>query len=368
MNLIFLSGLLGLPFAPALSVRRRDNTQPSGTNPVTISQAEYLGEQTGSNSCTHRDLGFTGEFAGDWYALYGDTLYCESGVSSPDEDTSTAFNGMVRDALARLGNDPLSIEWTALNGDEPVRHPTQFIPYDESYGETSSTGFGGTSICSVNDTTAMVFYLVNQNDEGLKGVGIAKVELQNNQPVVTQRFGETGYWWDSNTTPRYGDIAAYRDKKSEYIYAWGGPPNTQTEYAASQYVYQVRVKADDAFDLSKYEYWWGREQGWKQGQPLTEFTSDTAVMWSVGQGQVVYSEYYQVYLFVHFAGSDVAIRTAPAPEGPWSDDVAFYTPITYEGGMVYAACAHPYLDESGKTLTISYTNANHIQVIKATFQ
>ncbi|KAL4799484.1 hypothetical protein BDV19DRAFT_385253 [Aspergillus venezuelensis] len=316
MHTILLTALLGL--ASASSIRRRDITQPSGTNPVT--------------------------FAGSWYALYGDSLYCESGVSDPADDTGTAFNGMVRDAVARLGDDPLSIEWTALNANEP------FIPNDESYGETSSTGFGGTSICAVNDTTAMVFYL----------------------PVVTQRFGETGYWWDSNTTPRYGDIAAYRDEKSD------------------QYVYQVRVKAGDAFDPAKYDYWWGRAQRWKIGKPLTEFTSDTAVMWSVGQGQVVNSEYYQVYMFVHFAGGDgefspvltfsqqekvlicldsaFAIRTAHALEGPWSDDVTFYTPTAYEGGMVYAVCAHPYLDESGKTLTISYTNANHIQVIKATFE
>ncbi|KAI1630760.1 hypothetical protein F4809DRAFT_647078 [Biscogniauxia mediterranea] len=37
------------------------------------------------------------------------------------------------------------------------------------------------------------------------------------------------------------------------------------------------------------------------------------------------------------------------------------------GGFVYAGVAHPYLDGSGKTLTISFTNDNHIQVIKVTF-
>jgi hypothetical protein len=63
----------------------------------------------------------------------------------------------------------------------------------------------------------------------------------------------------------------------------------------------------------------------------------------------------------------VAIRTAPAPEGAWSDDVKVYTP-PIDGGFTYAPGVHPYLDSADNTLTISYTNKNHIQVIKVTFE
>jgi hypothetical protein len=63
----------------------------------------------------------------------------------------------------------------------------------------------------------------------------------------------------------------------------------------------------------------------------------------------------------------VAIRTAPKPEGPWSADVAVYTPTPIDGGFTYAPGVHPYLDASGDTPTISYTNNNHIEVIKVTF-
>lgn len=108
-------------------VRRQspiDNTQPVGSNPVSVNHVDYLGEQHSTNSCTHRDLGFTGPFAGTWYAVYGDTLYCEGGVSDPDKDPA-GLHGMVRDALARLTDDPLNIEWTALNTETPVAHPNQ---------------------------------------------------------------------------------------------------------------------------------------------------------------------------------------------------------------------------------------------------
>lgn len=68
------------------------------------------------------------------------------------------------------------------------------------------------------------------------------------------------------------------------------------------------------------------------------------------------------------AGATVAIKTAPKPEGPWSEGRELFTATPIDGGLVYAGVAYPYLDESGKTLTIAYTNNNHIQVIKATFE
>ncbi|KAL3468077.1 hypothetical protein BJX64DRAFT_282961 [Aspergillus heterothallicus] len=287
MQTLLIAFLLGL--SSAIALHQRDNTQPVGENPVAISQAEYLGGHHSSNSCTHRNLGFAGPFAGSWYAVYGDTLWCEGGVSDPNAN-SDGFHGMVRDAIARLTGDPLTIKWTALNGDSPIAHPMQFVPSNEAWGETSLTGFGGTSLCEVDSNTALGFYLVNQNDAGL---------------IV--RFGHYGYWWGVKINPHYGDVAAYRDVNSDYIYAWGGALSTVTEYAGSH-----------------MNTGGGRDQGWKIGVPLTEFNADTAVMWGVGQGQIVYSDYYKTYMYVHFAGAGVAIRTASAPEGPWSADVTFF--------------------------------------------
>jgi hypothetical protein len=104
-----------------------DNTQPYGTNPVNISSVDFLGDQL-TNSCTHRDLGFVGQVAGDWYAVFGDNLWCDTGVTDPDQDPS-GFHGMVRDAVALTTDDPLMVQYTQLNSDTPVAHPNQvFIP------------------------------------------------------------------------------------------------------------------------------------------------------------------------------------------------------------------------------------------------
>lgn len=155
-------------------------------------------------------------------------------------------------------------------------------------------------MCATDNQTAAIFYLVNQNDAGLTGAGVAKVELQNGSPAVTQRYGENGVWWDVTKVPRYGDVAAYKDDNSEYIYAWGGAPTTASD---SGLIYQVRVRTSGAFDLSQYEYWGGRDAGWSSTPPGV-YDETTAVMSGAGQGTAYWSPFYQTYFYVHFAGGD----------------------------------------------------------------
>jgi hypothetical protein len=142
------------------------------------------------------------------------------------------------------------------------------------------------------------------------GAGVAKVQLidETLNVTVTERYGEKGIWWPANTNPRYGDIAAYRDDRSDYIYLLGGAPNSAKDYQDQGYVYQARVPFRDAFNLSKYEYWYGRQAGWSSTL-LKQFDAETAVMWNVGQGQIVWSDYLQGYVFVHTSKSIQATPT-----------------------------------------------------------
>jgi len=68
--------------------------------------------------------------------------------------------------------------------------------------------------------------------------------------------------------------------------------------------------------------------------------------------------------------SKVLVKTAPAPEGPWSETTTLYqaTPIT-KGSSIYAAVPHPYNDLTGKTLVVTFTNhPNLIQAIRVVSQ
>ncbi|KAI2633101.1 hypothetical protein GGS26DRAFT_66829 [Hypomontagnella submonticulosa] len=355
---------------PLTRLRRQDDpTQPVGSSPITTFLTAYLGRQNANNSCSHRDLGFTGELQGKWYAVFGDTLWCSPSVTDPEQDPE-GFHGMVRDSVSLMTENPLVVKDLHLNSDKPVAHQLQFVPFNEAWGETNLYGFGGTSLVETANGAGAVFYLVNANEAGLKGAGVAKVELVSGDPTVTQRFGDHGYWWVANTTPRYGDVAAFRDPQSNYIYAWGGAPTSVIDYFGAQYVYLLRVQAANAYDLNSYEYWWGKAAGgWKKGQPLTEFKAQTAVAWNTGQGQIVWSEFFKCYIFVHLGpgSGDVLLRTATTLEGPWTPDVKVFTATPIDGGLTYAGVAHPYLDSSGRNLTISYTNNNRIEVVRVTF-
>ena len=63
----------------------------------------------------------------------------------------------------------------------------------------------------------------------------------------------------------------------------------------------------------------------------------------------------------------VYLRTATALQGPWTPDVKVYSTKPIDGGLVYAGVAHSYLDTTGRTLVVSFTNNNHVEVIEVTF-
>ena len=147
--------------ADSINLRSVDNTQAVGTNPIVKFSTQFLGNQTASNSCSHRDLGFTGHIAGVWYATYGDTRWCAPGVTDPFED-QFGFFGMVRGSVSQMTDDPLKVHDLYLNNNSPVPHPQQFIPFNSSWGEDKTYGFGGTSIVETDSATASgaVFYLI----------------------------------------------------------------------------------------------------------------------------------------------------------------------------------------------------------------
>ncbi|KAL9106673.1 MAG: hypothetical protein Q9227_008325 [Pyrenula ochraceoflavens] len=321
--------LLSQPLSSTASPlqKRIDNTQPSGINPISNFHVDSLGDQTSANSCVNRDLGFTGALGGTYYAVYGDTSWCASGVSDPSKNNFAVFSGMVRDTIAQVGNDPLHPTDFNLNSGD---RPQQFIPFNASWSETQDFGFGGTSPCATDDSKSqgVVYYVINANNAGLRGVGVALVEVQNGAPTVIQRStsdSTPGYWWSANTTARYGDVVAYRDQNSEYIYALGGAPNSAQGFTDQQ-------------DGGHVE----RRTGPDSLESRIQFKSEPAT-------------------------ANIALRTAPSPEGPWTDDKVIYT-VPNPAQMVYAGVAYPYLDESGKTLTIAVTNyPRAIEIYKVTF-
>ena len=206
---------------------------------------------------------------------------------------------------------------------------------------------------------------------------MATVNLTATYPPAPRVRRLAEYWWDGETEPWYGDVGAIR--REGYIYAYG-------HAIGSQHVYLARVAWQEAEIISCYEYWNG--ESW-QAERLYNVSEKEGIFWAINQGQVIYSNYYDCYMFVYcgsclalyarcmtmleliprsdiWMNSKILAQTAHRPEGPWSDPITLFqaTPIT-EGSAVYAAVPHPYYDPSGKSLVVTFTNhPNTIQAIK----
>ena len=138
--------------------------------------------------------------------------------------------------------------------------------------------------------SGVMFFLMNYRPDGndnLKGAGIAIISISDSYPPVPSATRFCQYWWDGSTEPWYGDVGAIRS--GNYIYAYGHGPG-------SLFVYLTRVPWRNATDLSYYEYWNG--ESW-QTDRLINFGEKERVFWAINQGQVIWSNYYECYLFIY---------------------------------------------------------------------
>jgi hypothetical protein len=57
---------------------------------------------------------------------------------------------MVRDSISAMTGNPLIVHDLFLNSDSPVPHQKQFVPFNASWNEKNTFGFGGTSLVEVD--------------------------------------------------------------------------------------------------------------------------------------------------------------------------------------------------------------------------
>lgn len=325
-----------------------------GQLPVLVARAELLGNVHSVTTHVKRDLGFQGSIGDHVLLTYGDTMYS-------DANYTDSWRGMTSDSMAYATQNPLEVLDVQLN---EQGYPAQFCPIEKRYGEDASEcAMGITNVIETYPGQGILYFLKNHRPGGenhLMGAGVATVTLSQDSPPVPQVNRLSEYWWDGETEPWYGDVGAIRS--GDHIYAYGHAKSTP-------YVYVARVPWDKATDLACYEYWNG--ETW-QTERLYNVNEKEGVFWQVNQGQVVWSNYYGCFMFVYcdnWMNNKVLAKVARTPTGPWSEPVTLYqaTPIT-NGSSIYAAVPHPYYDQTGKSLVVTYTNhPNLIQAVKLTF-
>jgi hypothetical protein len=127
-----------------------------------------------------------------------------------------------------------------------------------------------------------------------------------------------------------------------YVYSFGTPSGRGGA------AHLARVPENSVLDLTQYEYWSKAFFGsgsWVLNKP----SAATAVIPApVSEMSAQYNTYLQKYVVLYCNGSNnVVIRTAPAPQGPWSAAQVLVRSTQIPGG-IYAPFIHPW--SSGKDL------------------
>jgi hypothetical protein len=114
----------------------------------------------------------------------------------------------------------------------------------------------------------------------------------------------------------------------------------------------ARVPVDDVLDRTRWHYWDGR--AWNpwigMGRPVFDGSSIVDVSFNahLGRWTAVYSQPFS---------NDVILRTAPAPQGPWSDELTLFTSDHRSSdGNTYDALPHPeFAEQDGKVIYVTYS-------------
>lgn len=325
---------------------------------VKIAKVEELGNVSSTSTFVKRDLGFQGKVGKYIVLTYGDTLYS-------DAQGSDQWRGMTCNSGAIACTDPTQVYDSILDDNN---YPKWLLKPTEDFGEDAATyALGLTNVIETSPGKGLVYFLLNHRPGGVQkilGAGVAEVTIDTTAGYpVPKATRLCKFWWDGETEPWYGDMCALR--AGDYIYAYGHAKD-------NPWVFLTRAKIEHATELDAYEYWNG--ETWQSERLKRDQMGDKEkIFWQVHQGQIFWSDYHQRYLFIYcdnFWSCQVLIKTALAPEGPWSDALTVHKPKpVQEGGNIYAPIPHPYFDTTSKTLIITYTNhPNTIQAIKVEFE
>jgi hypothetical protein len=141
-----------------------------------------------------------------------------------------------------------------------------------------------------------------------------------------------------------------------YIYSFGTPNGRGGAAFVS------RVAPGLVPDLSKYEYWNADSNAWVPGNPGA---ATPVIPGPVGEMSAQYNTYLKQYLVLYCNGAtnDVVMRTAPAPQGPWSPEQRLASAAEIPGG-IYAPLLHPW--STGKELyyNLSLWSAYNVMLMK----
>ena len=312
-----------------------------------------------------RDGGSSASFHGYSIWLYGDTF-----LEKPDE----------------LGRSLISNTWSytkdldanhGISGfrerTDSARAPTMLVPEtpeEKAFNQAHEGDACKQPLCGerwaiwppaiVADPArnrALVFYMVvhaKPGDFNFQSIGASIAVLHDlHGPARRSNFapplvdGHPDLMFNQND-PNFGTAALITDEIL-YVYGCGTPIKGDDKGCRL-----ARVDAGHALDRGAWTFYVRNGQWSSQiadAVPVFDASSVASVWWNS------FLEKY-IALYSKTFSENIVIRTAPAPEGPWSSEMPLFTAMKPADGHVYDAHAHPeYESGGGQIIYVTYSRA-----------
>ncbi|MGO9336160.1 MAG: DUF4185 domain-containing protein [Terracidiphilus sp.] len=331
----------------------------------TVVSATDLGSIPTNPDILGRDGGYSALFQGESVWLYGDTF-----LAKPNAEGFT----LISDSWSHTSD--LTVQGGISGFQESLDSagaPTMILPETAAEQAFNAVHYGNNcqeqpcgagwalwpASIVVDPATgqALVFYSLVSALPGAfnfqsVGSSVAMWQSPSQQPVrptitPTVVSGHPDLLFNENE-PAFGSASLIADG-TLYVYGCGIPSSSNDQGCRLGKVVAANVQ-----NRSAWSYFAGNGNWSAQvGDAVPAFIGDSIL-------SVARNNYLQQYLAVFsepFSNS-VMMRTAPAPEGPWSVATLAFTAMQPASGWVYDAHAHPEYDANGgQTIYVTYSRA-----------
>lgn len=324
--------------------------------PLSVVRSADLGPMKESPVILGRDGATSGAVGGKIVWLYGDTLF-DTGQGLSMVSNTWAWT---KDRDATNGID--------LSFPESRGRPMPLLVESDSEREFDAAHAASNCreepcgarwalwpqalVADLDRKRALVFYEKVYAEQGLFrfwGVGESVAVWNDLDEPPDRRIdpitGKPPYLFTESDVP-FGNA---RILESDLLYAYGCQSKGWTKQCQV-----ARVPLGDALDPRVWTYYGGKI-GW-----TSEASSAVPVIEANDIMSVAYNRYLGAYLAVYSPPmtNHVMVRTAPRPEGPWSEAVTAFVTRAPHALWVYDAQAHPdYEEDEGRVQYVTYSLA-----------
>lgn len=356
---VFLTGSFGLLGVLALA----SCASPGPPASLAVVQTADLGTIEMNPKILGRDGGYSGVFAGNSVWVYGDTF-----LANPNSAGQT----LISDSWAFTADLNVTDGITGFQEREDASGaPAMLLAYsaDELAFNAAHAGntcqqqpcgarwalWPGAVVGDATRNRALVFYQVVMAQPGnfnFSAVGYSVAIWQDfdgqpQRPTITPGAAHPDLLFGPNA-PSFGS-AAFADGDTLYAYGCDGSKSNVPCYLG-------RVALENVLNLSAWSFYAGN------GTWSSNLSAAVTVMNAEPILSVSWNDYLQCYVAAYVApfSQHVRMRTSPAPEGPWSREVAAFDALapTNGGSDVHDAQAHPEFEaDDGQTMYVTYSHS-----------